>query len=76
MVYSVTKSKGQTPKATNRIERTLILLHNCNSSNPVGEKCETTTEKGAASKTAVDPKRTSSFHDQRSTGDLPTFDDI
>jgi hypothetical protein len=66
------KSKGvHIPKLTNHIERSLILLHRCNSSNPHGEKCETTTEKGAASKT-VNPERTSLLPGQRSTGDLPT----
>ena len=70
------KVNGYTPKPTNRIERSLILLHKCNSSNPHGEKCEKTTEKGAASKTIADPKRTSLLPDQRFTGDLPTLDDL
>jgi len=76
IMYFMLKSKGvHIPKLTNHIERSLILLHRCNSSNPHGEKCETTTEKGAASKT-VNLERTSLLPNQRSTGDLPTLDDL
>lgn len=49
--YISSQESKETPfKTYNRTESSLILLRNCNSSNPSGEKCKTTTEKGAASK--------------------------
>lgn len=75
MLYFIPKSEnGRGQKPTNRIERSLILLCNCTSSNPAGEKCQTTTEKGAASTRQQIRGLPVRSVIRDSTGDLPMFD--